>query len=207
MNYKRTFHSSVVLPDGSVFVNGGQDVGLPFNESGAHLTPERFVPGENGGKWIKQQKNSIVRVYHSLSLLLQDGTVFTSGGGLCGDCYANHFDGQIYTPPYLLNEDGSPKTRPVISTVSPSEVRPGDTVEVTTEGDVDETASIIRYGSATHTVDTDQRRISVKLQKGDTNKYKFQIPAEAGIAQPGYYMLFVLKDGVPSHSVNVRVAA
>ncbi|KAJ5226694.1 uncharacterized protein N7469_006700 [Penicillium citrinum] len=206
MAYKRTFHSSVILPDGSVFVNGGQDVGTPFKEGGAHLTPERFIPGQNGGEWIKQQKNSIVRVYHSLSLLLQDGTVFTGGGGLCGDCYANHFDGQIYTPPYLLNDDGSLKTRPVIKSISSGVAKPGDTVEVTTEGDVDETASIIRYGSATHTVDTDQRRISFKLQKGDGNKYKFQIPADAGIAQPGYYMLFVLRNGVPSHSVNVRVA-
>ncbi|KAJ5279537.1 hypothetical protein N7478_004909 [Penicillium angulare] len=208
MHYKRTFHSSVVLPDGSVFVNGGQDVGLPFNESGAHLISERFIPDTDGGKWIEQQKNSVVRVYHSLSLLLQDGTVFTGGGGLCGDCSANHFDGQIYTPPYLLEDDGSLKTdRPVIKSVSPNEVKPGDTVEVTTGGDVDEGASIIRYGSATHTVNTDQRRISVKLTKDGSNKYSFQIPGEAGIAQPGYYMLFVLKNGVPSHSVNVRVAA
>ncbi|KAJ6000247.1 hypothetical protein N7481_000656 [Penicillium waksmanii] len=206
MHYKRTFHSSVVLPDGSVFVNGGQDVGLPFDESGAHLTPERFIPGANGGgEWIEQQKNSIVRVYHSLSLLLQDGTVFTGGGGLCGNCSANHFDGQIYTPPYLLNDDGTVKTdRPVIKNATP-EVKSGDTVEVTTDGDVDERASIIRYGSATHTVNTDQRRLAVKLTKDGSNKYKFQIP-EAGIAQPGYYMLFVLKDGVPSHSVNVRVS-
>ncbi|KAJ5660996.1 uncharacterized protein N7484_000368 [Penicillium longicatenatum] len=206
MYYKRTFHSSVVLPDGSVFVNGGQEKGLPFNEAGSQYVSERFIPGSNGGKWIKQQKNSIARVYHSLSLLLRDGTVFSAGGGLCGDCAANHFDGQIYTPPYLLNADGSVKTdRPAIENVSPNEGKAGDTFEVTTTGDVDQTASLIRYGSATHTVNTDQRRVSVQLTKTGDNKYTFQLPAEAGIAQPGYYMLFVLKDGVPSHSENVRV--
>lgn len=205
MHYKRTFHSSVVLPDGSVFVNGGQDVGIPFVETAAHLTPERFIPGgDSGGEWIKQQKNSVIRVYHSLSLLLQDGTVFTGGSGLCGDCATNHFDGQIYTPPYLLNDDGTMKTdRPVIKSATPK-VSPGETVEVTTDGEVDEGASMIRYGSATHTVNTDQRRLGVKLTKDGSNKYKFQIP-EAGIAQPGYHMLFVLKNGVPSHSVNVQV--
>ncbi|KUL81857.1 hypothetical protein ZTR_09751 [Talaromyces verruculosus] len=206
MFFKRTFHSSVVLPDGTVFVNGGQKKGLPFNEEGTQYVSERFIPGPNGGKWIKQAKNTVARVYHSLSLLLRDGTVFTAGGGLCGDCAANHFDGQIYTPPYLLNDDGSLKTdRPTIQSVSPGEAKAGETIEVTTAGDIDETASLIRYGSATHTVNTDQRRVSVQLTKTGNNKYTFQLPAEAGIAQPGYYMLFVLKGGVPSHSENVRV--
>ncbi|KAF4760883.1 hypothetical protein N7455_003536 [Penicillium solitum] len=206
MSYARTFHSSVVLPDGSVFVNGGQKKGLPFNEEGSVYVSERFIPDQNGGKWIEQEKNTVARVYHSLSLLLRDGTVFTAGGGLCGDCAANHFDGQIYIPPYLLNSDGSVKTnRPAIQSVSPVEGKAGQTIEVTTAGDVDQTASLIRYGSATHTVNTDQRRVSVKLTKTGDNKYTFQLPAQAGIAQPGYYMLFVLKDGVPSHSENVRI--
>lgn len=104
----------------------------------------------------------------------------------------------------LLNEDGTLKTdRPVIQSVSPNEIRPGDGVEVATDGDIDQGASIIRYGSATHTVNTDQRRIGVKLTKNGSNKYKSQVPVVAGIAQPRYYMLFVLRNGVPSHSVNI----
>jgi len=210
MNYKRTFHISVALPDGSVFVHGGQVVGLPFNESQAQMTPELFIPDsetENGGTWVKQQRNSIIRVYHSIALLLQDGTVFTGGGGLCGDCEANHFDGEIYTPAYLLNSDGSLKDRPEIQTVTGDQTQPGGTVEITTDGPVDTRASIIRYGSATHTVNTDQRRIGVELTQTETNKYTFEIPAQPGIVQPGYYMLFVLRDGTPSHSVNVKVAS
>ncbi|KAJ6096019.1 hypothetical protein N7486_006765 [Penicillium sp. IBT 16267x] len=210
MNYQRTFHISVVLPDGSVFVHGGQVVGLPFNESQAQMTPELFVPDSengNGGNWVKQQRNSIVRVYHSIALLLQDGTVFTGGGGLCGDCQANHFDGEIYTPAYLLNPDGSLKERPEIKSVTGGQTQPGGSVEITTDGPVDIQASIIRYGSTTHTVNTDQRRIAVQLTQTETNKYTFDIPAEPGIAQPGYYMLFVLRNGTPSHSVNVKVAA
>jgi galactose oxidase len=209
MNYIRTFHTSVVLPDGSVFVHGGQVVGLPFNESQAQMTPELFIPdsqNESGGRWVEQQRNSIVRVYHSIALLLQDGTVFTGGGGLCGDCEANHFDGEIYTPAYLLNSDGSLKDRPEIKTVTGDQSKPGGTVEITTDGPVDTQASIIRYGSTTHTVNTDQRRIGVQLTQTETNKYTFKIPAEPGVAQPGYYMLFVLRDGTPSHSVNVKVA-
>ncbi|CAI7608292.1 unnamed protein product [Penicillium bialowiezense] len=210
MNYERTFHSSVVLPDGSVFVNGGQAVGLPFTETQPQMTPELFIPdpdNERGGTWVKQQKSSIIRVYNSISLLLRDGTVFTGGGGLCGDSDANHFDGQIYTPAYLLNTDGSLRDRPEIKTATTGLIQPGGSVEITTDGPVDSRASIIRYGSSTHTVNTDQRRIAVQLTQTEDNKYTFEIPAEPGIALPGYYMLFVLKDGTPSHSVNIKVAA
>lgn len=56
-------------------------------------------------------------------------------------------------------------------------------------------------------VETDQRRIAIQLKKTEENKYAFKIPTEPGIALPGYYMLFALKDGTPSHSVNVKVAA
>ncbi|KAJ6024709.1 hypothetical protein N7540_005506 [Penicillium herquei] len=209
MKYERTFHSSVVLPDGSTFVNGGQVVALPFDESQPQLIPEIFVPNPNndkGGEWIEQTKNSVIRVYHSLSLLLQDGTVLTGGGGLCGSCDSNHFDGQIYTPSYLLNADGSERVRPVIQSASPNAVKPGDSVKITTDGPVNIEASIIRYGSTTHNVNTDQRRISVQLNSTGANEYTFDIPSEPGVALPGYYMLFVLNsDGTPSHSVNIQV--
>ncbi|PLN86200.1 galactose oxidase [Aspergillus taichungensis] len=212
MKYTRTFHTSVVLPDGSVFTHGGQDVGLPFNESGTHFTPERFVPDTSsvqGGRWEELLPNNVPRVYHSIAMLLQDGTVFTGGGGLCGDCAANHFDAQIYTPPYLLNDDGSKKTnRPVINSVSPAGGPPGTTITIQTDRPVNSKASIIRYGSATHTVDTDQRRVGVRLsrQSSGTNTYSFEIPEEPGVATPGYYMLFVLDNsGVPSVSKNVQV--
>ncbi|CAG7961205.1 unnamed protein product [Penicillium nalgiovense] len=210
MHSARTFHSSVVLPDGSVFVNGGQSFGVPFGQDDVQMTPELFIPDsskDNGGSWKELQTNTIIRVYHSLSLLLQDGTVFTGGGGLCGNCTSNHFDGQIFTPPYLLNDDGSLRDRPKIEDVSPKSAKAGASVTVTTDGPVDTQASIIRYGSTTHTVNTDQRRIGVELKSAGDNKYTFDIPSEAGQAQPGYYMLFVLKDGVPSHSVNVQVTS
>jgi galactose oxidase len=175
------------------------------------MAPELFTPDSSTskGNWTPLLTDSIVRVYHSISLLLQDGAVFTGGGGLCGDCAANHFDGQIYTPAYLLKDDGSFRTRHTINTVSPGPFKAGGTVEFTTDSEVT-SASIIRYGSTTHTVNTDQRRIAVDLTKNDTdgNKYTFQIPSEPGIALPGYYMLFVLsEDGTPSLSKNVQVFA
>ncbi len=43
----------------------------------------------------------------------------------------NHPDGQIFTPPYLLNADGSPAARPVVI-AAPTTAHPGATIAVTT---------------------------------------------------------------------------
>ena len=69
-----------------------------------------------------------------------------------------------------------------------------------------------RYGTSTHAVDTDQRRIELcgPLAGGACGagpSYTVTIPADAGIAIPGNYMVFGVSaaNGAPSESVNVKV--
>ncbi|KAM0240795.1 hypothetical protein ACHAP5_007830 [Fusarium lateritium] len=202
--YPRTFHTSVVLPDGSVFITGGQQRGIPFADSTPQLTPELYVPDSD--TFYKQQPNSIVRVYHSISLLLPDGRVLNGGGGLCGDCSTNHFDAQIFTPNYLYNEKGILATRPKITKISTRSVKVGGKVKISTDGSIKQ-ASLIRYSTATHTVNTDQRRVPLKLNNIGGNNYLFQLPSDSGIVLPGYWMLFVINSaGVPSVASTLVVA-
>ena len=203
--YPRTFHTSVVLPDGSTFITGGQVRGIPFEDSTPQLTPELYVPGDD--TFYKQQPNSIVRVYHSVSLLLPDGRVFNGGGGLCGDCTTNHFDAQIFTPNYLYDNKGNLATRPKITNTSTKSVKVGGRVTVTTDGSIQK-ASLVRYGTATHTVNTDQRRIPLTLSSSGRNSYSFTVPNDSGVALPGYWMLFVMNSaGVPSVSTTIRITS
>ncbi|KAH7119352.1 hypothetical protein B0J13DRAFT_568646 [Dactylonectria estremocensis] len=203
MLHARTFHTSVVLPDGSVFITGGQSYANPFYDTTPQLEPELYLPGSN--TFAKQQKNSIPRIYHSISLLLPDATVFNGGGGLCGSCKTNHFDAQIFTPNYLYNGNGQLATRPKITATSTGTAKVGSTITFNTDSAVKD-ASLIRYGTATHTVNTDQRRISLTLKNIGTNKYSFQIPADSGIAIPGYWMLFALNSAnVPSVAATIKV--
>ncbi|MFW3470215.1 hypothetical protein ACN24M_01825 [Streptomyces microflavus] len=58
------------------------------------------------------------RNHHSVANLLPDWRVFSRGGGLCGDCATNHADGSVFTPPHLLNADGSSKPRPTPRTTT-----------------------------------------------------------------------------------------
>ncbi|KAF2680123.1 carbohydrate-binding module family 32 [Lentithecium fluviatile CBS 122367] len=201
MAYARGFANGVALPDGTIFVTGGQVTVIPFNDATAQLTPELFDPTTN--KWTQLNPMSVPRTYHSVALLLPDATVFQSGGGLCGTCSTNHLDAQIFVPPYLLNSDGTRRTRPQIITVA-STVKLGDTLVITTNNPVTR-FSLIRIGSATHTVNTDQRRIPLTPSALGTT-YTVTIPSDPGVALPGYWYLFAINSaGTPSVAKTIKV--
>lgn len=205
MTYNRAFHNGVVLPDGKIFVTGGQAKAVPFSDATAIMQPEMWDPEALTFSLLPRHR--IPRTYHSIALLLLDGTVFTGGGGLCGaTCNTNHLDAEIFSPEYLFNPDGTAATRPIINSVSASSVAVGATLTVTTDSAVTK-FSLVRYGSVTHTVNTDQRRIPVVPEStlGGTS-HVIAIPGDSGIALPGYWMLFALNDdGVPSVAQTVKI--
>jgi galactose oxidase len=198
MHYDRVFHTTVVLPDGKVFIAGGQTFGVAFNEENVQFVPEIYDPKTD--TFQKLQRNNIVRVYHTVSILLPDARVLNAGGGLCGNCTANHYDGQIFTPPYLLTANGEPRPRPEILSGLGPKASVGDTLKFKTSRPIS-TASLIRLGTATHTVNTDQRRIPLEVFPTSFFgfSYKVALPSDSGILIPGYWMLFVMdREGVPS---------
>jgi len=206
MHFERVFHTSVVLPDGKVFIAGGQTFGVAFNEENIIFVAELYDPETD--TFIKLQQNNQIRTYHSLTILLTDGRVLNAGGGLCGNCSANHFDAQIFTPPYLLFPNGEPRPRPTILSGVPEKLQVGSFVSFMTDKKI-QSASLIRLSSATHTVNTDQRRVPLvisRLPSFKNYRYFFRIPNEPGIVIPGLWMLFVLdENGVPSIAQNVMI--
>ena len=197
MWYQRIFANAVVLPNGHVFITGGQVHGQPFSDDTAQLQPEMWDPVST--TFTKLASQAIPRNYHSTALLLPDATIISGGGGLCGDCATNHYDAQIYSPAYLFNPDGSRATRPVILS-APAQVAittPRSTLTATTDVPVS-SWSLIRVSSTTHTVNTDQRRIPL-YGTNNGNTYTLALPTDPGIMLPGYYLLFAMNAaGVPS---------
>lgn len=193
MAFQRAFSNSVVLPDGTVLVVGGQVVPQPFTDSYAILPAELWSP--TTGNFTVLASMSVPRTYHSVALLLQDGTVFAGGGGLCGSsCHTNHPNAQIFSPPYLFNSDGSLRSRPAIISAPRSAVA-GQILAVTTSVHV-ASFVLIRYESTTHAVHTDQRRIPLVTPLGVPVLlgwlYTLLTPVSTGVIVPGYYMLFAL---------------
>lgn len=202
MYYQRAFHNSVVLPNGDVFITGGQVNPNPFSDDSAQFTSEIWNHVNN--QFTKTAVQSVPRTYHSTAILLPDATVFTGGGGLCGNCATNHYDAQVYSPPYLYHDDGSLRGRPEI-TDAPGTARVGTTVTVTSNGPVPEW-SLIRYGSATHTVDTDQRRVTTQITGNNGNSYNLALPGDAGVLIPGFYHLFGIDAaGTPSVAKAIQI--
>jgi galactose oxidase len=201
MHSPRTFANSVVLPDGEVVTIGGETYGVPFSDRDSVLNPELWNPGT--GKFAIMAREAAPRNYHSVAILLPDGRVFSGGGGLCGSCATNHPDGQVFSPPYLFNANGTLRTRPVIKS-APATAAPGQTISVTTGSPVSG-FSIVRYGEATHSVDNDQRRIRLSIVSSG-GAYKLTIPRDPGIALPGPYMLFALDSrGTPSVAKAISI--
>ena len=199
----RAFHNSVVLPDGKVMVAGGQARPVPFSDDTAALTPELWDPATE--TFTPMASNTIPRTYHSVGILLPDARVMVGGGGLCGGCSTNHFDAEIFTPPYLLNADGTARTRPTI-TSAPTTATAGNTISVTT-GQAVTRYSLVRMSSVTHTVNTDQRRIPLTPSSRTGNTVRLPLPSDRGVLVPGFYMLFALDAaGVPSVSRTIRIS-
>ena len=202
MSFARAFANSVPLADGKIFVTGGQTYAAPFSDSNAVMQPELWDPATENFTVLPAHK--IPRTYHSIALLMLDGRVFTGGGGLCGGCSTNHLDAEIYSPGYLFNPDGTAATRPVISSISTASVAVGGSFKVVVDSPVTR-FSFIRYGSVTHTVNTDQRLI-ILAPAGSGSSYTMTIPGDSGIALPGYWMLFAINSaGVPSIAKSIKV--
>lgn len=203
MGYARAMHNSVVLPNGQVVISGGQTYVKIFSDDRSVLMTELWDPRTEA--FTPLRALTIPRNYHSFSLLLPDGRVLIGGGGLCDfNCTTNHLDAQILTPPYLLNADGTAASRPGIVSAA-RQAGYGGTIAATTSRAVGAFV-LMRLSAVTHSLNNDQRRVPLTFTATGATSYTLRAPANAGIAPPGYYMLFALDaNGVPSTAWTLQL--
>jgi len=204
MKVGRRQFNATVLPDGTVLVTGGTK-GPGFNDLSqpVHLS-ELWDPAT--GRWTDMVSESVNRCYHSIALLLPDGKVLSAGGGEYfgpgpDQCLTN---AQLFSPPYL-HKGGS---RPTIVS-APSEIKYGQDFAVTVgPTETIDKISWVRLSSVTHCRNMNQSLMFLRGFRQSGADLEVPAPANANLAPPGHYMLFVLdRRGVPSVARIIRIAS
>jgi Domain of unknown function (DUF1929)/IPT/TIG domain len=194
MSTARRMMNATMLPDGKVFVSGGSrgpgfangDPGMPV------LTAEMWDPATEA--WSTMATATLPRLYHSTALLLPDARVIVTGG-------ENVTQTEIFSPPYLF---AGP--RPSISS-APANVGKGQSFFMGTPDATGITGmSWVAMPSVTHTHNMNQgffRSTSITPAAGGVNLIAPNDPTITA----GFYMVFLLKNGVPSVAKIIQLGA
>jgi hypothetical protein len=223
LNRPRSHANTVLLPDGSmVTVGGGWGDKKSGGENGApnqwaaapfHLTTELWDPRSK--RWRLGPPQREFRTYHSTAVLLPDGRVVSAG-----DDYSGRFSGaevernfaldsaEIFEPPYLF--DGNRKAPRPRLRGAPKRLRFKQAarlpVQAARRSRPVTRAVLVAPASTTHAVDMNQRYVPLRVTGTAGGRLGVRAPANANVAPPGYYMLFVLdRSGTPSLARWVRL--
>ncbi len=197
MAYPRSEHNLVLLPTGDVLAVGGSTKASLVSTDTGVLPAEMWNPGSQ--TWTTMAAMTDPRMYHSTALLLPDGSVLSAGGGRVAPA-VNYLSAQIYYPPYFFQGN-----RPTILSAPAATHYNTSMSIITPEAAQISSVSFIRLGSVTHTFNTDQRFIPLSFQSS-SGRLSVTSPANANIASPGFYMLFLVNaNGVPSTAKIVQI--
>lgn len=164
MNYARANVNAVLLPDGTIFIVGGQRAGKWTNPPDPVLEAEIFDPAT--GMFAVTPPMQFPRQYHSVAVLLPDGRILCAGGI---DPTKGHTDRdelnilrqdqrqlEIYSPAYLFMGP-----RPQV-TNAPASAAYGAVATIDTPDPADiASVVLIRPNSVTHHTDAGHRWIKI----------------------------------------------
>lgn len=216
LNRPRFMGDSILLPDGNVLLIGGASTGYANENSNPIFTPELITPsGPTSSRLVQDlvaNPMRTIRGYHASSLLLPDASILISGGtcgwisGVNSGPKCEEKSVEIFEPPYF-----SCGPRPIIMS-APDRLSYGESFEVESQSsDVREQIILIRFGSRTHSLDTDQRMLRLQARRRSDVPWILQakMPTNRTYAPPGPYMMFLLRGdehGVPSLAKIVQIS-
>ncbi|KAK3072388.1 hypothetical protein LTR53_006929, partial [Teratosphaeriaceae sp. CCFEE 6253] len=206
----------VLLPDGTVlWINGVQRGAEGFNlATDPTLEVLIYEPEAPLGKrWTTGASSTIPRLYHSIALLLLDGTLLLAGSNpdqmpvvapaVDPQGFSTEFTVEVYTPPYLSGENA--RRRPTEIQLSQT-IIPADsstfTVAFTAPPNARQVKVALHHGGfVTHAVHMSHRMLFLETQGWDAGAAAQTItvtaPPSNNVAPPGPYVVYVMIDGVP----------
>ena len=219
LNNPRMHLGAVLLPDRTVLVCNGSKMYEQTDAANTALPAEIYDPATN--TWTQVATANVqTRVYHSVALLLPDGTVLTAGGNpqrlnVClstntleqctgGDHpLSEELRVEVYSPPYLFKGP-----RPVIGN-APQTVTYDQKIEIqTAQASNIQWVHLIRPMATTHSLDTEQRLVDLPINSTTDTAINVTVPNNPNLAPPGWYMLFITDNNrIPSVASWVQLTA
>ena len=195
---KKTHHSALPAPATGHGEHGDEGTPNPPQDPLAVREIELFDPDTE--QWRAAASMQVDRLYHSNALLLPDGSVL-----MCGSNPAEKITDlriEIYCPPYMFKGP-----RPAIEEV-PSMISYDEEFEIKTADAASIShVALIRQSVTTHCVNTDQRYVGLAITGRNPQAIHVKLPRNPNLAPPGFYMLFIIRDGIPSIAKFVLITA
>jgi hypothetical protein len=197
------------LPDGTYLITNGAQRGqagfalADFPNLNAVLyDPQQPV----GSRFTVMANTTVARMYHSESILLNDGRVLISGSDPEDTRFPQEYRIEQFLPPYLINGKPFPSYQ-----IAPAQRHwdYGETITVTGITAPNAGVGALRFSmlgavSSTHSNSMGQRTIFPAVScSGST--CTITAPPEAHIAPPGWFQLFAVDSGQPSQGIWIRL--
>ncbi|XP_055801699.1 aldehyde oxidase GLOX-like [Solanum dulcamara] len=220
----RVMPDMLLLPTGDVIILNGAANGAAGWENAIDpiLNPVLYRPDEPDPvkRFTVLTPSTIPRMYHSSATLLPDGRILVGGSNphatynFTGVRYPTELSLEAFSPPYLATEYAH--LRPLIQAVEAGQVLSyGQQFSITftlpfSQADAEFIVSMIAPSFTTHSFGMNQRLLVLHIL-GIERLYMFSYkvtvlaPPTRNIAPPGYYMVFVVHQGVPGHCVWVKI--
>ncbi|KAL0798017.1 hypothetical protein Bca101_053191 [Brassica carinata] len=218
----RVMGDMTLLPNGDVLIVNGGSSGSAAWELGREpvFVPDLYHP-ENpvNSRFESLNPSTIPRMYHSTAVLLRDGRVLVGGSNphafynFTGVLFPTELSLEAFSPVYL--EPGFAKLRPkIVSPKSQTTMTYKKTMKLKFKvvGEVKRPVKVTMVfpSFTTHSFSMNQRLLvldNVKFKRSKATNYEVQVrtPRSANIAPPGYYMMFVVNQNIPSEGIWVRL--
>ncbi|KIW02721.1 uncharacterized protein PV09_06155 [Verruconis gallopava] len=220
----RAMVEGVLLPDGTIVFLNGCNQGAQGFLLATKPTLDALLYDPNaplGQRWTTLARSSIPRLYHSVALLLLDGTIMIAGSNpveqpvlkaTADYPFTTEFRVEIYTPPYLSGENAN--KRPINVTLSETRLKANGSyfsLSFKAPSGANQLKVCLYHGGfVTHSLHMGQRMMfldTIGWETGQSSQIvNVTMPPSNNVAPPGPYVLYVLVDGIPSVGQFVMVS-
>ena len=202
MPSKRVMPCITALPDGTYLIANGAEQGVAgFGlATNPNLNAVLYDPTKAVGSRMSVMANtSVARLYHSESVLLNDGRVLISGSDPQDGVHPEEYRVEVFMPPYLL----SGLARPAF-TIQNIDWTYGQVVTFTVTAGTATKVSLLGAVASTHGNSMGQRTFFPAFScVGGT--CTVTAPPNNKICPPGWFQMFILNGPTPSVATWVRI--